>query len=175
MSELQQLLDKQALYEIACSYCRGVDRMDFALIDSIYHEQAIHDHGAMFCGEKAAFIDWLKQSLPGITTQHFVGNALFRLDEESNDRAQGEIYTINYHVMPGAEQNKGNLDYVAGGRYLDEYIRSDGQWRIWRRTRVLDWTHERASSATAVGAGVKTGAAMSKDPSYQLLKLFSGS
>ncbi|MDB3856191.1 nuclear transport factor 2 family protein [Halieaceae bacterium] len=41
MSELQQLLDKQALYEIACSYCRGVDRMDFKLIDSIYHEQAI--------------------------------------------------------------------------------------------------------------------------------------
>ncbi|MDB3856196.1 nuclear transport factor 2 family protein [Halieaceae bacterium] len=173
MSELQQLLDKQALYEIACSYCRGVDRMDFKLIDSIYHEQAIHDHGAMFCGVKADFINWLKQSLPGITTQHFVGNALFKFDDASSDRAQGEIYTINYHVMPGNNEGQGNLDYVAGGRYLDEYIRSDGAWKIWRRSRVLDWTHERASSATAVGAGVKTGAEIPNDPSYQLLDLFT--
>ena len=40
-SQLQELLDKQALYEVVARYCRGVDRADEELVRSAYHPDAI--------------------------------------------------------------------------------------------------------------------------------------
>lgn len=45
MSEgLQELLDRQAIYDVMMRYCRGVDRFDADLITSAYHPDARDDH-----------------------------------------------------------------------------------------------------------------------------------
>ena len=43
---LQTLLDKQALAELVYGYCRACDRRDFALVRTLYHDDAIDDHGS---------------------------------------------------------------------------------------------------------------------------------
>src|SRR5262245_17777267 len=39
------LLDKQAIQEVLARYCRGVDRADLELLRSVYHPDAIDNHG----------------------------------------------------------------------------------------------------------------------------------
>ena len=44
------LLDRIELRDLVMRYCRGIDRRDFALVRACYHDNAIDDHGSMFCG-----------------------------------------------------------------------------------------------------------------------------
>ena len=76
MKTLQDLLDRQALADLVAAYSRAVDRREFSILESLYHPDAIHDHGPMFQGKRDDFIAWIKQSPATMTTQHFVGNAL---------------------------------------------------------------------------------------------------
>ncbi|MCK9470111.1 MAG: nuclear transport factor 2 family protein, partial [Porticoccaceae bacterium] len=56
--ELQEMLDRHKIYQVLTRYCRGVDRGDAALIKSVYHDDAIDDHG-MFKGLGKDFADWI--------------------------------------------------------------------------------------------------------------------
>ena len=47
---VQQLIDKQQLLELSLEYCRAIDRRDFVRLRSLYHDDAIDDHGGMFRG-----------------------------------------------------------------------------------------------------------------------------
>src|SRR5271166_1154589 len=97
-AELKSLMiaaDKIALLDLVQKYSRAIDRRDFALLRTLYHDDATEEHGGMFSGSAAAYIDWL----PGVlakneTTAHYVVNTLFEID---GDRAEGETYKINYH------------------------------------------------------------------------------
>ena len=64
---LQTLIDKQALHELVLRYCRACDRRDFVLLRSLYHDDAIDDHGAMFCGSADEFLVWLPPLLVMVT------------------------------------------------------------------------------------------------------------
>jgi hypothetical protein len=48
----------------------------------------------------------------------------------------GPTYLANLHVEPGAEEPQ---DFFYGGRYVDKLEKRDGEWRIKRRTVVMDW------------------------------------
>ena len=47
---LQALLDKQEIYELVCAYCNAADRHDHAKMRSLYHDDAIDEHGSLFSG-----------------------------------------------------------------------------------------------------------------------------
>lgn len=161
---MQTLLDREALRELAARYARAVDRRDFALLRALYHDAAVHDHGSMFLGGPDAFVTWLEASMGDMVTQHIVANTLFDI---AGDEAEGEIYTVNYHVMDGGR------DYIAGGRYLDRYVRHEGRWLFMARKRVIDWTHERARSEGGVSAGLVRGALGRSDASFAFLPRLS--
>ena len=147
--KIDDVVAKQDLYELACRYCQAVDRKNFKLLEQLYHPEAIHDHGSLFVGNPSELIAWLGKSMKSITTQHFLCNHLFSVNEE---HATGELYAINYHVLHGDGADR---DYIAGGRYFDEYVRYGGGWRIWRRKRVIDWSHDRPTSASVLAAKVQ--------------------
>ena len=48
------------------------------------------------------------------------------------------------------EGNGDILDSMYGGRYLDELEKRDGEWRISKRTYVLDWAHQFPNSLQAM-------------------------
>jgi ketosteroid isomerase-like protein len=166
---LRELLDKQALYELVATYCRACDRRDFALVRSLYHDDAIDDHGSMFRGGPDAYVAWLPQVMANFeATAHAVHNALFVVQ---GDHAQGELYTTAYHRThsPGAQ------DIVIGGRYLDRYERRGDAWKFAHRSLTLDWCRIDPVNPAAYrefAAGAPPGRPDHTDPSYAALTFF---
>lgn len=158
IAALDMVIDKQALYELNLRYARAVDRKNFEALRALYAPNGFHDHGGMFKGSPDQFIAWLTKSMVDIETQHLVANSLFHVTGET---ATGEIYTINFHTMPKLSSN-----YIAGGRYLDHYIKINGTWHYQSRLRVIDWSEERPASIGNTAANLVKGASGDADPSY---------
>ncbi len=173
MSDLQTtvaaLQAKESIRQLMLLYCRAVDRRDFALLRSLYHEDATDDHGAMFNGSAMEFIDRLPEIMAAIQlTTHHVTNHLIALDS-AGERAEGEVNIIAYHRV---ETPEGPQDAIIGGRYLDHYECRDGRhWKFSARKIVLDWNRISPSLCDfdhPTAQGVPRGAA-ADDPSYTLL------
>src|SRR5205814_1004349 len=114
---------------------RGVDRGDSELLLSLYHPDAVDDHGGPeLLGTQAGRFGGPRQPVQtGHTGQHFMGN--ITIDVEGN-KAYAETYTVSY--MPS--DHKGD-PYVRmrGLRYVDRFEdRGDG-WKIAYRVVVDDW------------------------------------
>lgn len=162
-----ELRDKFALQQLAWTYCHAVDRRDMALLRSLYHDDAVDDHGPMFCGSPDEFVAWLPSVLAGWElTSHVISNMLFLLD---GDRADGELATMAYHRSPGPDAR----EFIAGGRYLDRYERREGVWRFLRRSLVLDWSETRpAAQPDPDLASLERGRPDGTDPCFVRLPLF---
>jgi hypothetical protein len=160
-ADLKLLLDKQQIHEVMMRYCRAVDRVDEELLRSVYHPDAIDNHG-LFNGSAADFVPWcINQLREAYTaTQHFIGNELI---EVRGDRAFCEFYFVAYHRY----ERKGEpRQMAAGGRYVDRFERRVGEWRIAERTVVVDW--QRVDRVYEPDAGMLTmGQRSREDLSYR--------
>jgi ketosteroid isomerase-like protein len=75
------------------------------------------------------------------TTTHFIGqNTIFSL---TSDRATGEAYCLAHHVT--VEGTKRRL-MVASLRYLDTFVKRNGDWLFAERELLVDWIDERELS-----------------------------
>jgi ketosteroid isomerase-like protein len=130
-ADLKNLIDRQAILDCMRRYCRGVDRRDHELIRSVYHADAIDDHGA-FVGGREEFIEWgrLRNETGPISTQHHITNHSCEID---GDVAHAETYYI-FNA-----RNRDETVAEAGGRYLDRLERRDGEWRIAHRYCTVEW------------------------------------
>ena len=43
---IERLMDERDIRRVLLDYCRGIDRCDTALVESVYHEDATDDHGS---------------------------------------------------------------------------------------------------------------------------------
>jgi ketosteroid isomerase-like protein len=168
--QLQHLADKSALHELVYTYCRAIDRRDFELVRELYHEDAIDDHGDMFCGPRDAYIAWLPGALAQFqTTQHRISNTLFAVD---GDYAEGEVYAVAYHrTYPPDLQ-----EVIGGGRYVDQYQRRNGIWKFSRRTVINDWMSMNKLDPKVFEhmiAGLPSAQPNETDPSYRQLRLLT--
>ena len=165
-TSLQRLIDRQQIQDLVLAYSRAVDRRDFDLLKTLYHEDATDDHGGLFCGPAADYVAWLPGAMAAAPiTQHFVGNMLITID---GDRGEGEIYCQAYHLL---ETPDGPVDLITAGRYLDKYEKRDGVWRFAHRKIVQDWTHTGPSTCdlnSPFTPGVPSGGHFPEDPSYAL-------
>jgi ketosteroid isomerase-like protein len=135
---IQEVLDREAIRDVIYRYCRAIDRQDAELLRSCYHEDAIEDHGGIFYGP---LDEWVRQTINHdlsifTATSHMVTNTAIVLE---GDEAYVETYVLASHESrddgSGAE-----LMWLAG-RYIDRFVRRDGEWRILRRALMVDWTH----------------------------------
>lgn len=164
-TELRSLLDRIALHDLVMCYCRGCDRRDFALVRSLYHDDAIDDHGNMFSGGPDAFVAWLVEATtPWELTRHEIANSLFAI---AGDRAEGEHLVRAWHRTPGPERK----EFIVHGRYLDRYERREGQWKFLHRSLVFDHGELRDVNEEAMamlGGDAPNGTAGRDDPSWSL-------
>ena len=138
---LQALLDKQAILDLLHAYCQASDRRDLEKLRSLYHGDAIDDHGAFFKGLASEFIEQLPTiQAPMRILHHNLTTINIVLDNDGADDctyAEGEVYVSAYHRI--RDENGGLSDYVGGFRYLDQYRLEAGSWRFARRKLIIDW------------------------------------
>ena len=168
-SDVQALLDKQAIAELVFNYSRAVDRKDFTLLRSLYTDDGFDDHGGLYRGSAAGYVDWLEQAMRNCDiTTHSVHNHLVEL--LADDAAEGEVYVTAYHRLHDGAGGFNEL--VEGLRYLDQYRKTDGCWQFARRTLVNDWAQVGPAFwdlNDAALRGTPTGRGDAADPSYHLL------
>ena len=134
---LQELLDRRAITDVIYRYCRGIDRRQFDIVRACYHPDAVDLHGVYQGGVDGA-IEYFAQQLSTYTmTQHMIGNVLIELD---GDRARVESYVHSIHRLAPSARHPQARDFWVGLRYVDDFARRSGEWRIAKRVCVLDWT-----------------------------------
>lgn len=162
---IQALADREAIRDLMITYCRGVDRLDRELLMSVYHPDAIDDHGLIVAGP-AAFADWVFAFHGQFqhSTQHIVTNHSCELE--------GDIAHTETYWMLAAMNKSGPPLSFGGGRYIDRIERRNGRWAIAARKCLIDWggtPEAMPMPQAALDAFLATGVPSRdrQDPSYQ--------
>ncbi|WP_216892232.1 nuclear transport factor 2 family protein [Nocardia alni] len=146
--DLQLLLDERAIRRVILRYCRGIDRGDVELVRSCYHPDALDVHGR-YRGDAHGFAEHAVTVLTERyeVTSHAVHNCLIEI---TGDTAHVETYFVAHHESRATDPDRHT--YRFGGRYIDRFIRADGQWAISRRVLVRDWSARDPLSSEASAA-----------------------
>lgn len=132
---VQEMRDRQDIYDCMMRYCRGIDRLDRKLLLSAYHPDAADDHG-IFVGTAEGFADYAFALHIGhqVRTQHLIANHFCEID--------GDVaHTESYYVFRSLNKQP-PLYTTASGRYLDRLERRDGKWAIADRICLVDIRNE---------------------------------
>src|SRR5689334_13457391 len=146
---LEEAADRLAIRELVEAYAHCADRRDakgqMALFTEDTHfvvymnakdptpSQELHSREAL----APVFADLNKYD----ATTHFVGQStILTLDAR---RGTGEAYCLAHHVT--ADGGKRRL-MIASLRYLDTFVKLDGEWLFSERRLYVDWLEERALS-----------------------------
>jgi ketosteroid isomerase-like protein len=147
----ERLADRAQITDVMYRWCRAIDRLDADAIRSVFHPDAIDNHGP-FVGGVDALIAWLTgrhRTIP--FSMHLVSNIL--IEFAAADSALVETYifaTLRYSpegkaalavFTGGAAGPEGSTtDALSWARYIDRFERRGGEWRIARRTVAFDST-----------------------------------
>lgn len=128
----------EQIRQAALRYCRGVDRLDAALMFSAYHDDATDDHGVFVGAARDLCGRVVRSHARYASTMHCILN--HTIDAVDATHATGEVYNITYlrTETPDGER----LD-TWWGRYVDTYERRNGRWAITHRICVHEWTESR--------------------------------
>ena len=155
MHATDELMAREAIRDIIYRYARAIDRLDEALLRSVFHPDSRHNHfyegpssdpsRASTADAPGDFVTFALGLLATFRrTHHQMGNTLIEFDRDGAARV--ETYFTAYHLMrakgdplagPGAYD--GEMDYWVGGRYVDRFESREGDWKIASRTGLTDW------------------------------------
>jgi hypothetical protein len=159
----QRLADRAEIMDRLCHVAQGVDRMDWDLVRSAYHPDAVDEHG-IFSGSVTEFVEFAqKRHQSVLSSMHHLTNVLIEFIDE--DTALVDSYVIVWQSL-GPEnrdlraeddpaESPEPAEFLTEGRYVDEFRRRDDAWRIQHR-RVLPELALR-HSAQPLGAHDGTG------------------
>lgn len=190
LNQLTSCLDRAAIENQLGLYCRAIDRLDIVLLRSVYHPDAVDDHGAI----KANAHEFAEQiiSMLGdlcVYTMHTVTHSV--IDVTGNTATSESYYLAVHTIAPGREavskffgdayadtqQAAGLIDrrheYLCSGRYLDQWQKRGENWRIASRRITNEWgvcRPEQMVSEGVPGAFTLTGSRDREDPVYKLLQ-----
>ena len=131
---IDEVLAEAAIRDLQRRYCRGVDRLDWHMVRSVFHDDAETDYG-FFTGGPDEFVAMARVGmLTYSATTHFIGNQLV---EVQGDAAWAEHYVIAHHRCPADDMGP-ERDFICNFRYVDRNERRGGDWRIAHRVLLVD-------------------------------------
>jgi len=134
--DLAEMLDHHRIRKVLAEYCRGSDRCDAPLAASVYARDSWDDHGILqlpgqqFAREMCTMIIETTETL-----SHMLGQSLITID---GDQAGAETYFLA--VARDTAPDGTRMCNQLGGRFIDQLVREDGQWRIKHRVAMRDWS-----------------------------------
>jgi SnoaL-like domain len=136
--EIQKVIDESKIRYLLDCYPRALDRQDHDLLASLFHTDAIDDHG-VYNGPAAGFVEFMRNgSKSGIHWTHHNGTQIVEIE---GDVAQCETYTIALCRM-GPEGSEGyDKQIFLRVRYLDRVEKREGAWKIAHRRVVYSPCH----------------------------------
>lgn len=139
MTELEKLIEKEAIRDQIYTYCRALDRIDNDLGYSVFAEDAKVDYGPTYKGTGKGFIDMmLNMHRKMVVTHHMMTNILIKFNEDGT-RAASETYmyaACKYKNKAG----KATFTVEARCRDIDKWEKQDGKWVIVERIVAGDNT-----------------------------------
>jgi hypothetical protein len=137
-SFLDELEARTRIEDALKRHARGVDRGDWALVESAYHPGGFEQHGG-FVGQVEDFISYLKGRHKDVEhSVHFLGNV--NITFHSATRAVVESYVLGSFLHPaGSPLASGEFGarMEALVRYVDDFTCAAGEWRILKRYVVM--------------------------------------
>jgi ketosteroid isomerase-like protein len=142
----QEAADRLAIRELIDAYAHCADRRDakgqmalftddtrfLVFMDATAAEPTQELHGRQ---SLAPVFDDLNQY---ITTMHFNGQSTVSVD---GDQATGETYCLAHHLKAGQDGQAAMM--IASIRYLDDFVKQDGEWLFAERRLMVNWTETR--------------------------------
>ena len=134
MTDLEKLVEKDAIRDQYYVYARALDRIDNPLGKTVFAEDAQVDYGPTYKGTGYGFIDMmLKMHRKMVSTHHVMTNILIKLNEDGT-KAAAEAY------MYAACKYRNGMVVVARCRDIDLWEKRDGKWLVVKRTVAGDNT-----------------------------------
>ena len=155
------MLDKQEIRDVLIRYCRGVDRLDADLINSVYHPDATDSHGSPPGGDFGKlFIAHMQHCDRAL---HSISNETIEID---GDVAHCETYVhaVHYNDYMFKDEGEGTTASHVYARYIDRFERRNGEWKIANRVSVVE---SRQTERLSIPRPPMKGSLRSReDPSY---------
>ncbi len=162
-ADVQELIDRQRIWECLLRYTRGMDRLDRELTLSAYHPGAMEDHGAVISPYEP-FVDQVLEfhRTQEIATQHIMSNHSCVIE---GDTAHAETYVTCYSVR------KEGADGYSLGRFVDRLEKRDGRWGVVSRVSTREGATDFVKNDFVSNFAVQPGSLMRPtrdraDPSY---------
>jgi hypothetical protein len=161
LPEARRLDDELKIREVLARYARGVDRADWGLVRSCYHDDA-HENHLGWAGGPDEFIALGRETAKRyVVTTHCVMSQWIQWMGPAT--AASETYaTATRRVREPLR------DEIFQVRYLDRFELRASSWRIARRTVVLDWSRVQLVEQADHRPGTIDGVRGEADPSYGL-------
>ncbi len=158
--EVRDLAARRDINAAVQNYMRGLDRLDRDLLRSAFHDDAFVDAG-LSAGPPDPYCDFCIEVLSGFgASHHLLGQV--RIEMTGADTASGECYFQAWHEAK--DEDGSPRDLFISGRYIDEYARRNGEWRIAKRRLITDWvTDDPANHDFFAQPGIHRGARRGED------------
>lgn len=146
MDRLEQLIAKSEIEDCMKHYARGVDRRDWALVRACFHDDAIDHHGE-FLGNADEFVEWVRDRHAGVPfAMHYLLNCLIELTSNRTAVVETYFWAIHRRETRGEDGEMRGTDFEVFGRYVDQFEKREGSWRIAERKVAYDSTRQAPSS-----------------------------
>jgi len=146
MKQVDMLVSRAAIEEVLMAYARGNDRLDADLLRSCFWPESAHHHGG-FEGKSIDFVNFALKILNSVKyTAHHISNVSIQVN---GDRALTECYYFAHHRRLKKDSDGVEEDAFFEGRYLDEFERRNGVWKIIRRRGLGDYSPPALPAAVA--------------------------
>jgi hypothetical protein len=163
-ARMQELLDRQAIFDCIKRNSRGNDRFDVDLETGSYHEDGLHEVGQNRVpgpgyGEHA-------NRAHGAIFDANLHSVTMHMCEINGDVAHAESYSLGVFLDKGGETGR-----ILASRYIDRLERRDGEWRIVLRRSTVEVALEGKATlpngAKLPGSSYLRGNRDRSDPSYE--------
>lgn len=144
----QRLADRAEITDVMYRWCRSVDRCDWNAMREVFHPEAHDDHG-IYKGNVEGMIAWLTERHRTISrSMHQVGNLLIEFADADTALVETYLFAMQRYSTEGAQTRAAitggadvggeSFDLFMTGRYVDQFKRRAGRWKILDRTVVFD-------------------------------------